>query len=127
MTESEQEAQELALWLTRKNEERQRLTAATLVRAREEVIAQGLPPLLLTANKEYPMGIAGLVASRLTEEFYRPSVVIHMADTVCHGSCRSIPEFDIIAALTRFSRFLPCPRKTCRNSSGSLPCWLMNS
>jgi single-stranded-DNA-specific exonuclease len=105
MTESEQEAQELALWLTRKNEERQRLTAATLVRAREEVIAQGLPPLLLTANKEYPMGIAGLVASRLTEEFYRPSVVIHMADTVCHGSCRSIPEFDIIAALTRFSRF----------------------
>jgi single-stranded-DNA-specific exonuclease len=104
-TESEQEAQELALWLTRKNEERQRLTATTLVRAREEVIAQGLPPLLLTANKEYPMGIAGLVASRLTEEFYRPSVVIHTADTVCHGSCRSIPEFDIIAALNRFSRF----------------------
>jgi single-stranded-DNA-specific exonuclease len=105
MTESDTEAQELALWLTRKNEERQHLTATTLVRAREEVIAQGLPPLLLTANKEYPMGIAGLVASRLTEEFYRPSVVIHIADTVCHGSCRSIPEFDIIAALNRFSRF----------------------
>jgi single-stranded-DNA-specific exonuclease len=105
MTESDKEAQELALWLTRKNEERQRLTTSTLVRAREEVIAQGLPPLLLTANKEYPMGIAGLVASRLTEEFYRPSVVIHTADTISHASCRSIPEFDIIAALNRFSRF----------------------
>jgi single-stranded-DNA-specific exonuclease len=104
-TESDQEAEELAGWLTRKNEERQRLTTVTLVRAREKVIAQGLPPLLLTADKEYPMGIAGLVASRLMEEFYRPAVVIHTADTVCHASCRSIPEFDIIGALNKFSRF----------------------
>jgi single-stranded-DNA-specific exonuclease len=105
MTESDQEARELAAWLARKNEERQRLTTLTLVRAREQVIARGLPPLLLTADKEYPMGIAGLVASRLTEEFYRPSVVIHTADAVSHGSCRSIREFDIIAALNKFSRF----------------------
>jgi single-stranded-DNA-specific exonuclease len=105
MTESDQEARELAIWLTRKNEERQLLTTKTLVRAREQVIARGLPPLLLTADKEYPMGIAGLVASRLTEEFYRPSIVIHTADAVSHASCRSIPEFDIIAALNKFSRF----------------------
>ncbi|OGO18868.1 MAG: single-stranded-DNA-specific exonuclease RecJ [Chloroflexi bacterium RBG_16_50_11] len=105
MAESEKEAQELAVWLTRKNEERQRLTTTTLARARELVIAMGLPPLLITADQEYPMGIAGLVAGRLTEEFYRPSVVIHTADTVCHGSCRSIPEFDIIAALNKFSKY----------------------
>jgi single-stranded-DNA-specific exonuclease len=105
VTEYDQEAEELAAWLSRKNEERQRLTTVTLVRAREQVIARGLPPLLLTADKEYPMGIAGLVAGRLTEEFYRPSVVIHTADAVCHASCRSIPEFDIIAALNKFSRF----------------------
>jgi single-stranded-DNA-specific exonuclease len=105
ITESDKEAQELALWLAHKNEERQRLTTTTLARAREQVIALGLPPLLITADREYPMGIAGLVASRLTEEFYRPSVVIHTADTVCHGSCRSIPEFDIIAALSKFSGY----------------------
>lgn len=105
-TQSEKEAQELASWLTRTNEERQRLTATTLAKAREQVIATGLQPLLITANKEYPMGIAGLVASRLTEEFYRPSVVIHVADDVCHGSCRSIPEFDIIAALNKYSGYL---------------------
>ena len=104
-TESGKEAEELAAWLSRKNEERQRLTTMTLVQAREKVMAQGLPPLLFTADKEYPMGIAGLVASRLSEEFYRPAVVIHTADTVCHASCRSIPEFDIIAALNKFSRF----------------------
>jgi single-stranded-DNA-specific exonuclease len=105
ITDSDQEAQELAIWLARKNEERQRLTTTTLARAREQVIAMGLPPLLITADREYPMGIAGLVAGRLTEEFYRPSVVIHIADTVCHGSCRSIPEFDIIAALNKFSGY----------------------
>ena len=48
------------------------------------------------------MGIAGLVASRLSEEFYRPSIVVHTAGAVSHGSCRSIPEFNIIAALNRF-------------------------
>jgi len=106
MTESTQEAQELALWLARKNEERQRMTTATLARAREDVIAQGLPPLLITADEEYPMGINGLVASRLTEEFYRPAVVIHTSDTISHASCRSIPEFNIIDALNRLSRFL---------------------
>jgi single-stranded-DNA-specific exonuclease len=105
VTESDKEAQELALWLARKNEERQRLTTTTLAKARQQVIALGLPPLLITADKEYPMGITGLVAGRLTEEFYRPSVVIHTADTLCHGSCRSIPEFDIIAALHKFSSY----------------------
>ncbi|MCK4862952.1 MAG: single-stranded-DNA-specific exonuclease RecJ [Dehalococcoidales bacterium] len=103
ITESPQEAQELAVWLAKTNRERQRLTTATLARAREQVITRGLPPLLLTADKEYPMGIAGLVASRLTEEFYHPAVVIHTADKISHASCRSIPEFNIIAALTKFS------------------------
>ncbi len=51
------------------------------------------------------MGIAGLVAGRLTEEFYRPAIVIHVADEVSHASCRSIPEFDIIAALNKFSHY----------------------
>ncbi|OGN95279.1 MAG: single-stranded-DNA-specific exonuclease RecJ [Chloroflexi bacterium RBG_13_51_18] len=105
MTDSDKEAQELAVWLARKNEERQRLTTTTLARAREQVIAMGLPPLLITADREYPMGIAGLVAGRLTEEFYRPAIVIQTAETVCHGSCRSIPEFDIIAALNEFSSY----------------------
>jgi len=105
MTDSDKDAKALASWLSGKNEERQKLTASTLLRAREQVIALGLQPILVTADREYPMGIAGLVASRLTEEFYRPAVVIHIAEDVCHASCRSIPEFDIIAALNKFSHY----------------------
>lgn len=106
VTDSPAEAQELARWLSQKNEERQKLTATTLARARDRVVALGLPPLLLTADKDYPMGIAGLVASRLSDEFYRPSIIVHTANTVSHGSCRSIPEFDMIAALNKFGHLM---------------------
>lgn len=109
MTDSAAAAQELATWLVQKNEERQRLTATTLEKAREQVVAQGLPPLLIAGDKEHPMGISGLVASRLTEEFYRPSIVIQTGEKVSHASCRSITEFNIIAALNQcshlFSRY----------------------
>ncbi len=106
VTKDEKEARELSAWLARKNEERQRLTATALALARENVLAAGLPPLLMTASHEYPMGVAGLVAGRLTEEFYRPAIVVHTAGNVSHGSCRSIPEFDIIAALNRFDSLM---------------------
>jgi single-stranded-DNA-specific exonuclease len=103
MTDSPPEAKELATWLTQKNEERQRLTAQTLDRAREQVIARGLPPLLIADDRDYLSGIAGLVAGRLTEEYYRPAIVIQTGEKVSHASCRSIPEFNIIAALNQFS------------------------
>jgi single-stranded-DNA-specific exonuclease len=105
VTESLQEAAELAAWLAKKNRERQEMTARVLTMAREQVQKGGLQPLLITADKAYPIGIAGLVASRLAEEFYRPAIVIHITETQSHASCRSIPEFNMIAALNRFSQF----------------------
>jgi len=102
MTNSPEQAQELAVWLKQKNEERQRLTATTLEKAREQVVAQGLPPLLIAGDKDYPIGVAGLVAGRLAEEFYRPAIVVQTGEKVSHASCRSIPEFNIIAALNQF-------------------------
>ena len=106
MTDLPQQAHELAIWLVQINGERQRLTATTLAMAREQVIAQGLPLLLIADDKDYPIGIAGLVAGRLSEEFYRPSIVIQTGEKVSHASCRSIPEFDIISALNQFSHLL---------------------
>jgi single-stranded-DNA-specific exonuclease len=109
MTESPQEARDLASWLEEKNSERQRLTTKVLATAREQVVAQGIKPLLVAADKDYPLGIAGLIAGRLAEEFYRPSIVIRTGETVSSGSGRSIPEFNMIKALTErrqlFSHF----------------------
>jgi single-stranded-DNA-specific exonuclease len=109
MTESPQEARDLASWLEEKNSERQRLTTKVLAIAREQVVAQGIAPLLVAADKDYPLGIAGLIAGRLADEFYRPAIVIRTGETVSSGSGRSIPEFNIIEALTQcrqlFSHF----------------------
>ena len=105
-TDSPVEARRLARWLEQKNTERQKLTASTLARAREQVLSRGISPLLLAGDKDYFIGIAGLVASRLAEEFYRPAVVIKTGEKVSIGSCRSIPEFNIIAALKESQHLL---------------------
>ncbi len=99
-TDSPDEARELAGWLEEKNAERQKLTAKVLDEARKQVEAQGQESLLIATGNEYPAGILGLVASRLADEFYRPAVVIRTGEEICSGSCRSIPDFDIIRALT---------------------------
>jgi len=109
MTDSPAEAHQLTVWLEKNNTERQNLTAKVLARAREQILAKGISPLLIASDKDYQAGIAGLVAGRLSEEFYRPAIVIHIGETVSSGSCRSIPEFNIIHALNQcrhlFSRF----------------------
>jgi len=56
-------------------------------------------PLLFAASPDFMPGIVGLVAGRLTEEFYRPVVVVEVGDRVSRGSARSIPEFHITQAL----------------------------
>jgi single-stranded-DNA-specific exonuclease len=106
MTDSPEEACRLAKWLEEKNTERQKLTSAALTKAREQVLAQGISPLLIASDKDYLIGIAGLVASRLAEEFYRPAIVIKTGEKVSSGSCRSIPEFNIIAALNQCRHLL---------------------
>ena len=104
MSTSPQEAQQLSTWLKQKNAERQRLTTKLLAQAREQILAKGILPMLIAGDRDYPVGIAGLVAGRLSEEFYRPAVVIHIGEQFSSGSCRSIPDFNIIQALKECSR-----------------------
>ena len=48
-------------------------------------------------------GIIGLIASRLTQKYALPSVIISTQDNIARGSCRSIPEVDIITTLRKFN------------------------
>ena len=100
-TRSQEEADTLASRLEVLNQERQQLTEKAYNHAREAVMAFGEPPPLLALGEEwFSPGIAGLVASKLTEEFYRPAVVMSLDGEEVRASARSIPEFNIIAALT---------------------------
>ena len=99
VTESTEEALELSTVLEEQNAERQKITGRSLAKAKEQVQAKGITPLLIASDPDYPPGIIGLVAGRLSEEFYRPSIVIKVGEKSSNGSCRSIPEFNIINAL----------------------------
>ncbi|OGN87946.1 MAG: single-stranded-DNA-specific exonuclease RecJ [Chloroflexi bacterium RBG_13_46_14] len=106
ITDSMEEARQLAEWLEQKNLERQKLTALALSRAREQVITQVDQPLLIASDPGYPAGIIGLVAGKLAEEHYKPVIVIRTGDRYCGGSSRSIPEFNMIEALNKCSHLL---------------------
>lgn len=94
------EADKLAEQLDALNRERQQQTAEALELAREILSAEEADrPLLFAAHPRFPAGVVGLVAARLVEEFYRPAVIVEQGDVESRGSARSIPEFDITAAL----------------------------
>lgn len=100
VTQSPEEAFRLAMELEEKNSQRQQIANEVFQEAREKLIATGTePPLLIAKGESYPPGVIGVVAGKLSEEFYRPVVLVKLGDQVCRGSARSIPEFDLIAAL----------------------------
>lgn len=55
---------------------------------------------LLFYGKGWHKGIIGIVASRMTNRFYRPCLVISVGEDSCQGSGRSIPGFHLLEALT---------------------------
>ena len=107
LTQDEGEAGELAHELNALNHERQRQTEQALATAAELLTAEDAQaPLVFIGHPNIPEGIVGLVASRLVDERYRPAIVCQNGESESRGSCRSIPEFDIIDALRRQAHLL---------------------
>ncbi len=100
MTQYPGEADDLAQKLEETNRERQRLTNEMTARARESIAPTAeMDHILFVEAPEFPEGIVGLIASRLSEEYYRPAVAVHCGPDESRGSARSISEFNIVAAL----------------------------
>jgi len=99
-TQSSEEARLLAQELETKNAERQKLTSEVLSRAKEKLAAKLDLPLLVESDENYSVGVIGLVAGKLVDEFYKPAIIVNLGPESCQGSCRSIAEFDIVSALT---------------------------
>jgi len=94
------ETKTLAERLGELNRRRQQLTDETVAAAEAQVLAEDPEArLYLAASPNFKAGIVGLAASRLTEAYYRPSIVVEVGPEESRGSCRSIPEFHITEAL----------------------------
>ena len=50
-------------------------------------------------NEEWHKGVIGIVASRLTEQYYRPAVVLTRSEGMATGSARSVSGFDVYKAV----------------------------
>ena len=57
-------------------------------------------------NEDWHRGVIGIVASRLTELFYRPSVVLTKTNDMATGSARSVADFDVHKAIESCSDLL---------------------
>ena len=99
-TKDEKRGIALAQKINQQNRERQNLTEKTMIHARELWLKQdGQSDLIFVAHESYQEGIVGLVAGKLTEEFYRPAIVVSKGKEFSRGSARSIKEFNILAAI----------------------------
>jgi len=98
------EARELAQQLDGENLRRQEEEAEILAAAKKVVQtdpAIGARSVLVVAGDGWHRGVIGIVASKLVDAFHRPAIVLSVDGDVAHGSCRSIPEFDMLGALER--------------------------
>jgi single-stranded-DNA-specific exonuclease len=57
-------------------------------------------------NEKWHKGIVGIVASRLIEKYYRPTIVLTESDGKVSGSARSVREYDVYSAIEKCSDLL---------------------
>jgi len=103
------EVRALAGQLNEENQRRQQEEQRILAHARKVIESDpdiGSRSVLVVAGDGWHRGVIGIVASRLVESFCRPVVVVSIEGEVAHGSCRSIPSFDMLAALERCAPLL---------------------
>ncbi len=103
-TRDEKEAEELARVLEEENHERRKIDEATFSHALDMLEeTQNLEENLgiVLHNDNWHPGVIGIVASRMVEKFYRPSILLTTIDGVAKGSARSITGFNMYQALQK--------------------------
>jgi single-stranded-DNA-specific exonuclease len=103
------EARALALQLDSENLRRQDEEAATVAAAKHIVTTDpdvGARSVLVVGGEGWHRGVVGIVASKLVDAFHRPAIVLSVDGDLAYGSCRSIPRFDMLAALERCAHLM---------------------
>jgi len=99
----EKKALEIAESLEEKNRKRQQLTYKIFKEAKQRGCSG---KIVFQGDKDWPAGIAGLIAQKLMEEFYRPAFVYQELKDFSAGSVRSVPEFNAVRAMNGCKKVL---------------------
>ena len=101
-----EEARALAQQLCDENTRRQQEEAELVAHARKAIEtdpAVGAHNVLVVGGIGWHRGVIGIAASKLVDTYHKPAIVLSIDGDLAHGSCRSIPDFDLLAALEHCS------------------------
>ncbi|RNF40963.1 single-stranded-DNA-specific exonuclease RecJ [Planococcus salinus] len=112
LTEDPATARELAKGLDELNKERQAIVKQITDQAVQQVeqrYPEEPPHVIVVAQEGWNPGVVGIVASKLTEQFYRPSIVLSLDPEkgTAKGSARSIEGFHLYNELAKNRDILP--------------------
>ena len=99
-----EDARALAQQLNEENLRRQTEEADLVAQAKKAIEtdpAIGAHNVLVVGGDGWHRGVIGIAASKLVDQYHKPAVVLSVDGDVAHGSCRSIPAFDMLGALER--------------------------
>ena len=102
---AERNAQELVRLNRQRQEEDKRTLEEALARLAQRDWSQPQFGVVVAGEGWHP-GVIGIVASRIVERVHRPVVVVALSGEGGRGSCRSIPGFDLYAALSACEHLL---------------------
>jgi len=110
-TTNEDRAQKLAHKVGQTNKNRQDLVEKAVEEAKEQFKVQSakckvLPKIIILTSDHWHEGIIGLIASKIVEKYYRPTIVLTKNDGFYKASARSIPIFHITDFLVSLKKYL---------------------
>lgn len=104
LTENLELALEISQYINENNNERRNLDSQTTIQAIESVkndLNFQNKKTTVVYNPDWHKGVVGIVASRLTEAYYRPTIVLTNSNGLISGSARSIKDFDVYEAIDK--------------------------
>ena len=107
LTQDENEAKKIALMLNEYNKERQDIEKRIYEDAVNKIEkSEKNKQVLVLGSENWHHGVIGIVASKITDLYFKPSILICFEEDEGKGSGRSIPGFDLYESLTNCSENL---------------------
>ena len=108
LTNDQNEAKEITAELNKYNLQRQIKEKEIFEQATLELEKEDIDSLstIVLCGDNWHHGVIGIVASKLTEKYFKPTILLCHEDTIAKGSGRSIPGFDLHEALVESSKYL---------------------
>ena len=110
LSENKNEAIEISNKLNEYNRERQEMEKEIFNQAIEKIekskLEEGEKQVIVLGDERWHHGVIGIVSSKITEMYFKPSILICFEDNEGKGSGRSIPGFDLYKALSECKTYI---------------------